>query len=419
MSKAVPGGVYVVVKGDTLWGIAGQAYGNVQRWPEIYEANKGTVGSDPNLIFPGQSLFIPGDTPLEVDVEDDSELLPGADPNGMVLVIGGKEIPVESSVVLRTMDTGSDTWTAEVYWDPSDAELTALYKPYSFLESKAYVGGQLLVTGPLMISEPVVNNDKVSMQLTGFSKTIHMVDSYVKPPYQRNDITLVDLAGELVKGRSVKIVDNTQGAADGAFPRATAETSDKEFDFLAKMARQKTVLLTSTPRGDLLLTQTADKTDNFGSIGDDQARGHDWRARFNSRDRYREIRMLGKRRGKKVASSVVVDKNIKENRSKTIQDADLSADELEKAAQWERSKSVAEALSIPFPVSGWYAPDGRLWRENKYVTVVSSRIFVPDGFDFLIRSVEYHYTREGRKSVLNLVPPGVFTSEPVEEPWFQ
>lgn len=418
MSKATPGSTYTIVKGDTLWGIAGQAYGNVRRWPEIYAANKGTLSSgDPNLIFPGEVIFIPGEVPIEVEVEDDSELLPGADPNGVTLVIGGREIKAESMVVLRTMDTGSDTWTAQVYWDPNDPELMERYKPYTFLESKAYVGGQLLVTGPVMISEPVVSNDKVSMMLTGFSKTIHMVDSSVKPPYQLNKMDLNQIANEYAVPRGIKVEDTTPGL--GVFDRVTAETSDKEFDFLAKLARQKSALLTSTPKGHLLITQTADKTDNFGSIGDDQARGHDWRARFNSRDRFRQVRMVGRRRGAKVSNSVVVDENIKENRTKTVQNADLKPDELEAAANWERSKSAAEALSIPFPVSDWYAPDGRLWRENKYVTVVSSRIFVPDGFDFLIRSCEYHYTKEGRKTILNIVPPGVFTQEPVKEPWFQ
>ena len=28
-------------------------------WPAIYEANRGTIGENPNLIFPGQRLVIP------------------------------------------------------------------------------------------------------------------------------------------------------------------------------------------------------------------------------------------------------------------------------------------------------------------------------------------------------------------------
>ena len=49
---------YTVVKGDSLWKIAKNAYGKGSMWKIIYEANKATI-SDPNRIYVGQSLVIP------------------------------------------------------------------------------------------------------------------------------------------------------------------------------------------------------------------------------------------------------------------------------------------------------------------------------------------------------------------------
>lgn len=43
----------------SLWGIAGKVYGDPTQWPKIYQANKGLIGSNPNLIHPGQVLVIP------------------------------------------------------------------------------------------------------------------------------------------------------------------------------------------------------------------------------------------------------------------------------------------------------------------------------------------------------------------------
>ncbi|MGI9605096.1 MAG: peptidoglycan-binding protein LysM [Acidimicrobiales bacterium] len=50
--------MYVVKSGDTLWAIANEAYGDGNRYPEIFEANKPML-TDPDLIFPGQVLRIP------------------------------------------------------------------------------------------------------------------------------------------------------------------------------------------------------------------------------------------------------------------------------------------------------------------------------------------------------------------------
>ena len=62
--------VYVVVGGDSLWAIAERhlasrtgrtpSSSEIDRlWREIYEANHEIIGSDPDLIFPGQHLRIP------------------------------------------------------------------------------------------------------------------------------------------------------------------------------------------------------------------------------------------------------------------------------------------------------------------------------------------------------------------------
>lgn len=50
---------YTVVSGDTLSGIARKLTGSTN-WRTIYEQNKGVIGSNPNMIKPGQVLTIPG-----------------------------------------------------------------------------------------------------------------------------------------------------------------------------------------------------------------------------------------------------------------------------------------------------------------------------------------------------------------------
>lgn len=59
--KAVePGGTYHVVQaGDWLSKLAQRYYQSMHKWPVIFEANRDIIGSNPNLIKPGQRLLIP------------------------------------------------------------------------------------------------------------------------------------------------------------------------------------------------------------------------------------------------------------------------------------------------------------------------------------------------------------------------
>jgi nucleoid-associated protein YgaU len=52
-------GKYMVKPGDNLWSIAKDHLGGAAKWTDIYKANMGTIGSNPRLIMPGQQLSLP------------------------------------------------------------------------------------------------------------------------------------------------------------------------------------------------------------------------------------------------------------------------------------------------------------------------------------------------------------------------
>lgn len=57
-AKEVEGGTYTVAKGDSLSKIAKSLTGSSANWQAIYNQNKGVIGDNPNLIYPGQQLVI-------------------------------------------------------------------------------------------------------------------------------------------------------------------------------------------------------------------------------------------------------------------------------------------------------------------------------------------------------------------------
>ena len=56
---ATTGESYTIVSGDTLSKIAKNHYGDGAKWHQIYEANKATIGSNPDHIEVGQVLTLP------------------------------------------------------------------------------------------------------------------------------------------------------------------------------------------------------------------------------------------------------------------------------------------------------------------------------------------------------------------------
>jgi len=51
---------YVVKSGDCLWNIAKDQMHDASKWSELYKANADVIGSNPRLIMPGQELTLPG-----------------------------------------------------------------------------------------------------------------------------------------------------------------------------------------------------------------------------------------------------------------------------------------------------------------------------------------------------------------------
>ena len=88
-------------------------------------------------------------------------------------------------------------------------------------------------------------------------------------------------------------------------------------------------------------------------------------------------------------------------------------------ARYKRNMQYVKALTLPFPVVGWYDAHGALFTPNTIVTVQAPSIQIPKPTKFLIRQVEYTHEASGQAATLSLVPPQAYTGEDIVEPWAQ
>jgi hypothetical protein len=89
---------HTVVRGNTLWDLAGTLWQDPWQWPRLWEANRDRV-QDPDLIYPGQVLRIPGadGTVREVVVQPALEPEPAPEPQPEPEPAGAREPSVAAA----------------------------------------------------------------------------------------------------------------------------------------------------------------------------------------------------------------------------------------------------------------------------------------------------------------------------------
>jgi prophage tail gpP-like protein len=414
MPKPTPGKQYVIQDEDTLSQVARRAYGNASHWPRIWRANQSSLRSgNPDLIYPGEVIYIPEIAELLRDAPDISN----REPDELSIVLDGLEIRPTASKVMLTMDTASDGWTATLPWIPGEnPELDARLVPFGYTPAKVYIGGKLKITGYLYVSESSISNSGTAKNLEGFSRTADLIDSNLRPPYEENNVTLKQRANKLIQPHGIKAV--FEAPAGGPFDRVTASETDKTGAHLKRLAFERALLFSSTPEGNALFHRADTKSPPTVTLEEGQYPVGRLSLRPNGRLRFNSYRAINITPFGANESPAVKDSKVPRSRFRTFKVHDSTKGELGDIATWERNKAIIESLTIPIPVATWINPGtGGPWETNTKVTVVAPSIHVPNGFDFLIKSVEFEEKENEKSAILNIVPPQVYTKEEVTEPW--
>lgn len=411
-----PGKQYTVVDGDFLENIAFRAYGDKTKWKTIHAANTSVLRSgDPNLIFPDEVIFIPLLAERQKLKNDKiKKIYEGDGPDKVRLILNDSVIPVQSLSVTRPMDTAADGFTASIAWTPGlDEKLDEATKPYGYQNASVYIGGILKLNGTLYNTLPTLSENKRGKDLEGFSFTVDSIDSTFQPPYEFSNVTLRQKAIDLFEPDGLSVeweIDD-----DLKFDKMTASPTDTKFTFLLKYAKQKGVLISSSPIGNPVFLRANVNGKSVGTIEEGSQGVLEFKTKFDGRKRYNTYKAIGQSPKKSSKSAIAKDNKVPKSRMMTFNNPDSTDGDLKGAAEWRRSSQLSEALTIPFVATGYYAPNGEQWKENTIVTVKSKIISIPNGFDFLIKRVAFKYGDGGRTTELSLVPPQVYSGEEIPD----
>lgn len=424
-NRPIPGKQYIKDDEDgDLVEVAIQAYGPTANGAAlIARANPHKTSTK---VKRGEPIIIPGEKP--------ALKLAGRSPEDLIVIVDGVEIPMLSCKIIQTMDTGADAWAGRIPWVPgANPRVDQVTRPYGYPRAAAYVGNDLVVSGCLYTVSPEMTDNGLTKELTGYSFTADMIDSTVPPPYERNNVTLKQLADELCPLFGIKAVFASDFG--GKFDRVTADKTEKVFEHLAKLAAQRGGLVSCTPEGDVLFLKANDSQKPVGTLREESPFVTGWKATYDGRKRFhayscitagvkgrsKVVPLISKApaaTGKAAPPTVTeLDTGVPRSRFQTFTADDTTPGNIANAAKWRRNKQFIDALTLPFPVSTWYAPDGTRWKPNTLVHVISPTIGVPKGFTFLIRAVEFEYEENHRSATLSLVPPQAYTGKDLGDMW--
>jgi prophage tail gpP-like protein len=280
------------------------------------------------------------------------------------------------------------------------------------------IGKDLVLTGYNDDWLPSYDANEVRLEVQGRSKTCDLVDcSVVHSSGQFSGLTLAEIAKRVCQPFSIDVVAEVD--TGDAFGKVTVEQGETAFELLDRLAKQRAILMTTNPAGQLVLTKaSSDVIDVRLELGVNilAARG-----RFSWRDRASQYIVKGSASAggsswddvspKQVGGmqTIVTDSEITRYRPKIVLSEDImTAGGSSTRGQWQKQRMIGQSNQTEITVAGWRTggETGDLWTVNKRVQIVDPL----QGLDvtWLINTVmfsESNDTQGGRITVLGFVPP--------------
>ena len=405
---------YTVILGDTFESIARKVYGTEQEADFIARANPGVA----EPLTAGIIIVTPSRPGAPQDVQ--SSAVADRDDETAILIDGIRFRFWDTVRITRAIDSMA---TVE-FSAPFGAEVPGfkeLFQPFSYKTVVITVGGEPLFTGTMVAVNPVVENAQKIIAISGYSLPGVLNDctppasSY---PLEFNDQGLQVIATTIAAsfGISVEFL-NGQGAV---FERVACEPGKRALAFLTELAKQRNLIIASTPRGALVFQRSTDAGNPVARLQQGAPPVLSVIPFFSPQEYYSHITGLepvivglkGSQFTVKNPRLLGVIRPLTFNASDTL-DADVSAAVSAKAA-----RMFGSMASYSVRVATWRDPSGVLWSPNTTIKLLAPDAMIYNEYEFVVRSVEFERSSATETATLNLVMPGSFNGEiPETLPW--
>jgi len=405
--------MYKVIQGDTFELISRKQYGSEGFASNIIQANPGA--SEP--LQAGTSLIIPVN-PAKPENKPQTAEADNADE--VALLIDGKRFRFWTSVQLTRSIDGMDTLDISAPFEPSLPSFKETFRPFSFKQQEVTVGGEPLFKGTMISVIPVLNESK-TVQVSAYS-TPGVLNDCTAPasayPLEYNKQNLQAITDAVIKPFGLSAVFEAEPGP--IFERVAINPGQKLLDFLADLAKQRNLIISSTARGELLFRKSVETGTPVARLRQGESPLISVTPSFNPQEYYSHITglepvVVG------LAGEVFTVKNGKLTnllRPFTFQSQDSESGTLKEAVEAKAGRMFGNMVSYSVQLNTWRDPSGKLWEPNTLVSLQSDNAMIYSEYKFVIRSVEFSRDENSQTATLDLVIPGSFSGKiPETLPW--
>lgn len=415
-----------VLPGDTLVNLSRRAYGVDTEADLIARANPGVI----EPLVEGTEVSIPE---LQNAPKDAPQAAVADNPNEVSLSIDGQRFRFWEKVRITRAIDAIDVIEFSAPFEHDAPGFRETFVPFSYKPLTVAVGGEPLLTGTLLTVSPELTPTRKSFVVGGYSTPGVLNDctaSAASPAeLEFTGLTLDVIAESLAKPFGISVVfrddpGDAQFASSGSSEfgpdPVSIQPGQRVFSFLADLAKQKNLLVSSSPTGQLVFQRGLQAGETVANLRQGESPLTSVKPFFNAQEYYSHVTGIESVfMGIGGSQFTVLNERLKGViRPFTFTVPDLQGGSVVEAIEAKAGRMFANAASYSVEVATWRDPKGRLWEPNTFINLEAPDAMVYEPFKFIIRSIVFNRDRSSEKATLNLVLPGSFSGEiPESLPW--
>ncbi|WP_454908379.1 phage baseplate assembly protein [Variovorax gossypii] len=286
------------------------------------------------------------------------------------------------------------------------------------LPCEVRINDELMITGYIDMYEPEVTEKSSFIRVEGRDKTGDLVDcSAIHKSGQWRGATLQQIVSDIAAPFGIK-VKVAAGLDQGeSFKSFALEDGEKAFDAIDRACRLRAVLCTSTPAGDVLLTDAG--TEVAGAAIEEGVNARQFRATHTWKERFSQITLKAQapgdddEYGASVAHLKATASDPEINRYRPLivmADHSTSSSSLKERAAWEVRVRMGRGKRGTCTLVGWRTGKdgigGELWLPNTTTPITSERMNLDQ--TMLIVGCTYTLSEKGAFTEVEFARPEAF-----------